>query len=176
VSSGNLSGRPLLKTSFGTTRYEVREDFFTNDDSSNKLYALRVCEDGILIYLSQSGHYKPSRRLFKARRFGDWMCLHLQARLIHIGYKNPVRTSQETHYVSATEHNRLMLCKTWGFHGGDNEQCRLLGYKNPAPTSQEKHYVSATEPSRLMLCKIWGFHGDDYERCRLMWCEVVWLL
>jgi hypothetical protein len=28
-----------------------------------------------------------------------------------LGYKNPVRTSQETHYVSATELSRLMLCK-----------------------------------------------------------------
>jgi hypothetical protein len=28
-----------------------------------------------------------------------------------LGYKNPVRTSQETHYVSTTEPNRLMLCK-----------------------------------------------------------------
>jgi hypothetical protein len=28
-----------------------------------------------------------------------------------LGYKNPVRTSQETHYVSAIEPNRLMLCK-----------------------------------------------------------------
>jgi hypothetical protein len=28
-----------------------------------------------------------------------------------LGYKNPVRTSQETHYVSATEPSRLMLCK-----------------------------------------------------------------
>jgi hypothetical protein len=28
-----------------------------------------------------------------------------------LGYKNPVRTSQETHYVSTTEHSRLMLCK-----------------------------------------------------------------
>jgi hypothetical protein len=27
-----------------------------------------------------------------------------------LGYKNPVRTSQETHYVSATESSRLMLC------------------------------------------------------------------
>jgi hypothetical protein len=26
-------------------------------------------------------------------------------------YKTPVRTSQETHYVSATESNKLMLCK-----------------------------------------------------------------
>jgi hypothetical protein len=28
-----------------------------------------------------------------------------------LGYKNPVRTSQETHYVSATESSQLMLCK-----------------------------------------------------------------
>jgi hypothetical protein len=26
-------------------------------------------------------------------------------------YKTPVRTSQETYYLSATEHSRLMLCK-----------------------------------------------------------------
>jgi hypothetical protein len=26
------------------------------------------------------------------------------------GYKNPVRTSEETYYVSATEASRLMLC------------------------------------------------------------------
>jgi hypothetical protein len=69
-----------------------------------------------------------------------------------LGY-NPVRTSQETHYVSATELSRLMLCKIWGFHGSDYEECPLLGY-NPVRTSQETHYVSATELSRLMLCKI----------------------
>jgi hypothetical protein len=28
-----------------------------------------------------------------------------------LGYKNPVRISQETNYVSAREHSRLMLCK-----------------------------------------------------------------
>jgi hypothetical protein len=44
-----------------------------------------------------------------------------------LGYKNPVRTSQETHYVSATEPSRLMLCKIRGFRGGDYEECRLLG-------------------------------------------------
>jgi hypothetical protein len=36
-----------------------------------------------------------------------------------LGCKNPVRSSQETHYVSATEPSRLMLCKIYGFHGGD---------------------------------------------------------
>jgi hypothetical protein len=28
-----------------------------------------------------------------------------------LGYKNPVRTSQETHYVSVTECSQLMLCR-----------------------------------------------------------------
>jgi hypothetical protein len=44
---------------------------------------------------------------------------------------------QETHYVSAIEPSRLMLCKISGFHCGDYEECRLLGYKNPVRTSQE---------------------------------------
>jgi hypothetical protein len=46
-----------------------------------------------------------------------------------LGYKNPVRTSQETLYVSPTESSRLMLCKICGFHGRDYEEWRLLGYK-----------------------------------------------
>jgi hypothetical protein len=54
-----------------------------------------------------------------------------------LGYKNPVRTSQETHYVSTTEPSKLMLCKIWGFHGSDYEECRLLRYKYPVRTSQE---------------------------------------
>jgi hypothetical protein len=37
-----------------------------------------------------------------------------------------VCTSQETHYVSATEPGRLMLCKIWGFTVV-TEECRLLG-------------------------------------------------
>jgi hypothetical protein len=85
-----------------------------------------------------------------------------------LGYKNPVRTSQETHYVSATEPSQLMLCKNWGFHGGVYEECLLLRYKNPVFTSPETHYVSATQSSQLMLCKIWGFHDGNYEECRLL--------
>jgi hypothetical protein len=82
-----------------------------------------------------------------------------------LGYKNTVRTSQETHYVSATETSQLMQCKIWGFHGGDYEEWRLLGYINSVRTSQETHYVSAKETSQLMLCKIWGFHGGHYDEC-----------
>jgi hypothetical protein len=70
-----------------------------------------------------------------------------------LGYRNPVHTTQETHYVSATNPSQLMLCKISGFRGSDYEEC-LLGYKNPVRTSQGAHYVSATEPNQLMLCKI----------------------
>jgi hypothetical protein len=91
-----------------------------------------------------------------------------------LGYKNQVRTSQETHYFSATESSQLMLCKIWGVHGSDYELFRLLGYKNQVRTSQET--VSATVPSQLMLCKICVFHGGDYEECRLLGCYDVWLL
>jgi hypothetical protein len=90
------------------------------------------------------------------------------SKFLLLGYRNPVHTSQETHYISATESSRLMLCKIWGFQGGYYEEWRLLGYKNPVRTSQETHYVSATESSRLMLCKIRDFHGGDYEECRLL--------
>jgi hypothetical protein len=43
-----------------------------------------------------------------------------------LGYKNSVRTSQETHYVSTREPSQLMLFKVWGFHGGDYEDSSLL--------------------------------------------------
>jgi hypothetical protein len=82
--------------------------------------------------------------------------------------KYPVHTSQETHYVSATEPSWLMLRKIWGFHGGDYDECSLFGHENLIHTSQETQYVTATEPSRLLLCKIWGFHGSDYEEYRLL--------
>jgi hypothetical protein len=42
-------------------------------------------------------------------------------------YRNPVRTSQEKHYIFATDSSRLMLCKIWSFNGDDYEECRLLG-------------------------------------------------
>jgi hypothetical protein len=74
-----------------------------------------------------------------------------------LGYRSPVRTSQETHYVSVTGSSPLVLCKIWGFHDGDYEKCRLLVYKNPVRTSQETYYLSAKESSRFILCKIWGF-------------------
>jgi hypothetical protein len=61
--------------------------------------------------------------------------------------QNAVRTSQETHYVSATEPNRLMLFgETAAVYFKNHTE-----HINTARTSQETHYVSATEPKRLML-------------------------
>jgi hypothetical protein len=39
-----------------------------------------------------------------------------------LGYKTKVRTSQKTHYVSATELSQLMLWKIWGFQSGAYEE------------------------------------------------------
>jgi hypothetical protein len=33
-----------------------------------------------------------------------------------LGYKKPLRTSQETHYISVTGLSRLILCTILGFH------------------------------------------------------------
>jgi hypothetical protein len=64
-----------------------------------------------------------------------------------LGYKNPVRTSQETHYVSATESSRLILCKICGFHLGDYEECRLLGYKTSSYfTGDTLHLLYTAQP------------------------------
>jgi hypothetical protein len=67
--------------------------------------------------------------------------------------QNAVRTSQETHYVSATEPNRLMLFGEIVAVYCDNhtEHIDTLCGQNAVRTSHETHYVSATEPNRLML-------------------------
>jgi hypothetical protein len=44
-----------------------------------------------------------------------------------LGYKNPVLTSEETHYLSTTYPIWLILCNIWGFHGGVYGEFRLLG-------------------------------------------------
>jgi hypothetical protein len=43
-----------------------------------------------------------------------------------LGYKTPVRTSQETHHVSVTEPSQLMHWKIPDFHCSDYEECSLV--------------------------------------------------
>jgi hypothetical protein len=114
---------------------------------------VRDIKTQIVLHRKHFSSIEPSRLLCKTRGVhGDDYeeCLFL-------GYKVPVRASQVTHCLSATEPSQLMLCKMWGLYSGDYEECLLLEYKNPVRISQETYYLSATEPSELSLCKIWGF-------------------
>jgi uncharacterized protein (DUF1499 family) len=62
-------------------------------------------------------------------------------------YKHSVRTSQETHYVSATELNRLMLfVETVAVYCESH-----MEHTDTVRTSHETNYISATETNRLML-------------------------
>jgi hypothetical protein len=96
-----------------------------------------------LINISRSSNFKTNNSKLNA-----WQII----------YKNPFRTSQETHYVTATKPNRLMLFKeTVAVYCENHTEhtdtlCRQKAvYINSVRTSQETHYVSATKPNRLML-------------------------
>jgi hypothetical protein len=39
--------------------------------------------------------------------------------------KNPVHTSQEIHYISATDTSRLILCNIWCLHCSYYDECCL---------------------------------------------------
>jgi hypothetical protein len=61
----------------------------------------------------------------------------------HTEHTDTVHTSQETHYVSATEPNRLIL-----FGETDAVYCeKHTEHTDTVRTSQETHYVSATSPT-----------------------------
>jgi hypothetical protein len=65
----------------------------------------------------------------------------------HTEHTDTVRTSQETHYISATEPTRLML-----FGETVDVYCENhTEHTDTVRTSQETYYVSTTESNRLML-------------------------
>jgi trehalose/maltose hydrolase-like predicted phosphorylase len=65
----------------------------------------------------------------------------------HTEQTDTVRTSQETHGVSATETTRLMLFRETVAVCSENH----TEHTDQVRTSQETHYISATETNRLML-------------------------
>jgi hypothetical protein len=75
-------------------------------------------------------------------------------------FQNLVRTSQETHYVSATETNRLKLFGETVAVYCENH----MEHTDTVRTSQETHYVSATETNRLML----------FRETVGVYCETIW--
>jgi hypothetical protein len=88
----------------------------------------------------------------------DTLCVRMHCYVI---YTNSVHTSQETHYVSATKPNWLILLGKQSLfivrtitdtqiHCVGRIQSSVL-YTNPVHTSQETHYVTATKPNQLMV-------------------------
>jgi hypothetical protein len=66
-------------------------------------------------------------------------------------------TVRWTHFDSRAEYStkvgraiHLEYCKISSFHGGENEECRLLGYKNPVRTSQETRLRYRVQPVNAM--------------------------
>jgi hypothetical protein len=65
-------------------------------------------------------------------------------------YKKLGRTSQETHYVSATEPSQFLLSKIWGFHGGDKELFKLLLLLAHTMSSEDWDLISIPEDGILL--------------------------
>jgi hypothetical protein len=76
--------------------------------------------------------------------FGETVAVYCEN---HTEHTDTVRTSQETHFVSATEPNRLMLFGETAAVYCENHTDNT----DTVRTSQGTHYVSVTEPNRLML-------------------------
>jgi hypothetical protein len=65
-----------------------------------------------------------------------------------------------------------MLCKIWGFHGSDYEECLLECYaaSNARTDVSEEHIASIIRVTRIgeLGTRFVGFHGGEYEECRLL--------
>jgi hypothetical protein len=114
------------------------------------------------------------------------VCTQAQLGVSHRIYKNPVRTSQETHSITTAETSRLMLfggkvavyCENHTEHintlCGQNAETLYVRMQS---VPHRKHYVSATDPNRLMLFAETGAVYCEYRnrlpRGRLFPCASV---
>jgi hypothetical protein len=115
-------------------------------------------------------HYLQAKGILNVLRSCYVSAFHSrQCRLL--GYKHPVRTSQETHYVSAIESSQLMLCKIRGFHGDGYEECRLLEFY------AEPSVLTRATRSKIQKTAFFGF--QDHFHCTgptLLKCKRYFLL
>jgi predicted AAA+ superfamily ATPase len=99
--------------------------------------------------------------------FGETVAVYCEN---HTEHADTVRTSQERHYISATEINRLLL-----FVETVSVYCENhTDHTDTVRTSQETHYVSATEPNRLMLLTVRTYTGvanRGFHSCQFVYTE-----
>jgi hypothetical protein len=101
-------------------------------------------------------------------------------------YKIPFRTSQETHYISATEASRLMLRKILSFHSSYYEEYSLLAHvRNDILEErrflQEPHGVRSQKAAffishPLSTCLPYVMPSDVRCTCGFTDCPVLFLL
>jgi hypothetical protein len=177
----------MIRSSSSANRYRSATHFYNSRNFSSQTYFIwhRSFRDHNISMGHAVAwwwkHYATSRKVTSSRtnEVNDVRFEALTAVTMKVGVFWDIKSQfvlHRRHIMSPTQSSQLMLCKIWGFHCGDYEECRLLGYKIPVRTSQETHYVSVTELSQLMPCKIRGFHGGDYEGWHLLGCYAVWLL
>jgi hypothetical protein len=125
-----------------------------------------VVTPGTLLPTLQNGTLSPLQKTNRLILFREIIAVCWQNHTEHVNrtlgqnavYINSVRTSQATHYGSATKPNRLMLsreiiaayCENHTEH--INRPCgQNAVYINSVRTSQATHYGSAIKTNRLML-------------------------
>jgi translation initiation factor IF-1 len=100
--------------------------------------------------------------------FGETVAVYCEN---HTENTDTVRTSKKTHYVSATEPNRLMLFGETVVVYCENH----TKHTDTVRISQATHYVSAREPNRLMLFgEIISVYCDsDTEHTCTLWGRIL---
>jgi hypothetical protein len=85
--------------------------------------------------------YVSATETIRLMLFRETIAVYLEN---HTEHTDTVRTSQERHYVSATE--LMLFAETVAVYCENHTE-----HTDTVRTSQEMHYVSSTEPNRLML-------------------------
>jgi hypothetical protein len=155
------------------------EHHYLQDMRLSRLCLWRMLSSG----MEKPSSYLTGHKLRIRYRYQPVNAMYRFKIVMAVTNKNAVFWDITTHFLPHMKHNfsarepsRLTLCKIWGFHSGDYEECRLLIYKISVRTSKETHNVSVAKLSLLMLCKILGFHGSDYDDYRLMGRDDMWFL
>jgi hypothetical protein len=131
------NSRCLLRKSYGTHKYTLWKEFKVLNVKAGGTYSYHDVLKSWFVAQSPCNH--------------GTNIIHNTPHIVttHIGlylqiYTILVRTSQETHYVSATEPNRIMLFRETVAVYCESHTEHIYIHTNSVRTSQKTHYVTAT--------------------------------